>query len=102
MYIVLVNIHVKPEFAQQFKHATLENARNSIKEPGIIRFDILQQIEDSNRFTLVEVYLTPDDQTKHRETKHYQTWKDTVNDMMAEPRRGVKYLGIYPEDSEWK
>jgi quinol monooxygenase YgiN len=102
MYIVLVHIHVKPELTEQFKNATFENARNSIQEPGIIRFDVIQQIEDTTRFTLIEVYRTPDDQLKHRETRHYQIWKDTVGDMMTEPRQGVQYMSLFPNESGWK
>jgi len=102
MYIVLVHIHVKPEYLHQFTDATFENARNSNKEAGIIRFDVIQQIEDPACFTLVEVYKTPEDQLKHRETMHYQTWRDAVGDMMAEPRLGVRYQSLFPDDSEWK
>jgi quinol monooxygenase YgiN len=102
MHIVLVNIHVKPEAIEDFKKATTENARNSIKEPGILQFTCLQQTEDPCLFTLLEVYRTPDAQLLHRETKHYQVWKDTVGDMQAEPRQGIKYKNIFPTDSDWK
>jgi len=102
MYIVLVHIHIKPEAIDDFKKATIENARNSVKEPGIAQFGFLQQSEDPSRFTLLEVYRTPDDQLKHRETKHYQVWKDAVADMMADPRQGIKYVNVFPDDSEWK
>ncbi len=102
MHIVLVNIHVKPEFLEQFKAASLENAKNSVLEPGVIRFDFLQQTEDSTRFLLVEAYPTPEDQLKHRDTRHYQTWRDSVTEMMADPRVGIKYKNIFPEDEDWK
>ena len=101
MHIVLVNIHIKSEFMDQFKAASLENAKNSILEPGVVRFDFLQQSEDPTRFLLVEVYRTPEDQLKHRETHHYQTWRDTVTEMMADPRVGIKYKNIFPEDKGW-
>jgi len=101
MHIVLVNIHVKADFLPQFKAATLENAKNSFLEPGIIRFDFLQQAEDPTRFILVEIYQTPEDQLKHRDTQHYQTWRDQVTEMMAEQRVGVKYKNIFPEDKDW-
>ncbi len=101
MHIVLVNVHVKADFLPQFKAATLENAKNSILEPGIIRFDFLQQAEDPTRFILVEVYRTPEDQLKHRDTKHYQAWRDAVTEMMAEPRVGVKYKNLFPGDGDW-
>jgi len=102
MHIVLVHVHVKPEMIQQFIEATSENARNSIQEAGVVRFDFLQQAEDPTRFTLVEVYKTPDDQLKHRETRHYNVWKDAATDMMAEPRVGVKYKNLLPPDEAWK
>ena len=102
MHIVLVHIHVKPEAIEDFKAATAENARNSLMEPGILQFGCLQQIEDASLFTLLEVYRTPDDQLLHRETKHYQVWRDAVADMQAEPRLGVKYRNTYPNDAEWK
>ena len=102
MHIVLVHIHIKPEAIDDFKKATIENARNSVKEPGIAQFSFLQQAEDPSRFTLLEVYRTPDDQLKHRETKHYQVWKDAVADMMADPRQGIKYVNVFPGDAEWK
>jgi (4S)-4-hydroxy-5-phosphonooxypentane-2,3-dione isomerase len=102
MHIVLVHIHVKSDAIENFKAATVENARNSLKEPGIVQFGCMQQAEDPSRFTLVEVYRTPNDQLLHRETKHYQVWKDAVADMQAEPRQGVKYTNVYPGDTEWK
>jgi len=102
MYVVLVHIHIKPENAEEFLQATLENARNSIQEPGIGRFDVLQQQDDPTRFVLVEAYHSPDDQLKHRETRHYQIWKDKVAEMMAEPRTGVKHQSIFPDDTGWK
>jgi (4S)-4-hydroxy-5-phosphonooxypentane-2,3-dione isomerase len=102
MYIVLVHLHIKAEYNDQFKQATFENARNSIQEAGIIRFDVIQQIEDPDRFALIEVYRSPEDQLKHRETKHYQIWKDAVGEMMAEPRQGVKYESLFPDEPDWK
>ena len=101
MFIVHVYVHVKPESVQAFKQATVENARNSVQEPGIARFDVIQQLDDPARFVLVEVYRTPDDPARHKETAHYQTWRDTVAEMMAEPRRAVKYGNVFPDDSGW-
>ena len=98
MHVVFVHIHVKPERINEFIQATIENAKNSILEPGISRFDFVQQVEEPNQFVLLEVYRTPDDQLKHRETPHYQVWKDKVADMMLEPRVGVRYRNIYPEN----
>lgn len=101
MLIVHIHVHVKPESVEAFIEATLANASQSVKEPGIARFDILQDIADSARFTFVEVYRTPDAQAQHRETAHYQTWRDTVAGMMAEPRTSVKYTNIFPGDRGW-
>lgn len=101
MQILLVHIHVKPEHLEAFKVATMENARNSIQEPGVARFDVIQQNDDPTRFCLVEVYRTAEAHAQHRETAHYQKWRDTVTDMMAEPRQGVKYSNVYPDESGW-
>jgi autoinducer 2-degrading protein len=101
MFIVHVYVHVRPEFVDTFKQATIENARNSVMEPGIARFDVVQQQDDPTRFVLVEVYRTPDDPAKHKETMHYRTWRDTVAEMMAEPRSSVKYDNVFPDDPAW-
>ena len=101
MYIVLVHIKVKSEYVEAFSQASLRNAKHSIQEPGIARFDVIQETEDPTRFILIEVYQTPDDQLRHRETKHYQLWRDTVADMMEEPRQGIKYRNLFPEDGKW-
>jgi len=96
MHIVHVHVQVKPDCVDAFKAATIENARNSVQEPGVARFEALQQADDPTRFILIEHYRTPDDQLKHRETAHYQHWRDTVADMMAEGRAATKYLSVYP------
>jgi (4S)-4-hydroxy-5-phosphonooxypentane-2,3-dione isomerase len=101
MIITHVHVHVKPKFVDAFRAATTENARNSVKEPGIARFDVIQQVDDPTRFILVEVYRTPEDPGRHKETTHYQVWRDTVAEMMAEPRTSVKYANIYPSDEGW-
>lgn len=101
MLIVHVFVHVKSNQVEAFRNATLENAHNSIQEPGIARFDIIQQQEDLTRFVLVEVYRTPDDPAKHKETAHYQKWRDTVADMMAEARTSVKYVNVFPDEHGW-
>jgi quinol monooxygenase YgiN len=101
MLIVLVHVHVKPEYVEAFKFATGENARNSVREPGIARFDVIQQAADLTRFMLVEVYRTEDDPARHKETAHYKAWRDAVAPMMAEPRVGVKYDSVFPDDSGW-
>jgi autoinducer 2-degrading protein len=101
MLIVLVHVHVKPDCIEAFREASLENARNSIKEAGIPRFDVLQDNDDPNRFILNEVYRDADAPAAHKETAHYAAWRDTVADMMAKPRRAVKLINLFPEDSEW-
>jgi len=101
MLIVLVHVHVKPDCLEAFRTASLENARNSIQEPGIARFDVLQDNGDPNRFILNEVYRTEDDPAAHKETAHYKKWRETVEDMMAEPRQAVKLTNHFPADSEW-
>ncbi len=101
MHIVHVHVHVKPEFVEAFRLATLENARNSVQEPGVARFDVLQNADDRTRFVLVEVYRTPEDPSRHKETPHYLMWRDAVADMMAEPRSSVKYANIFPDETGW-
>jgi len=101
MFIVHVFVHVKPECAEAFMTATIENAQNSLKEPGVARFDVLRQQDDPARFVLVEVYRTPGDAGLHKETTHYKKWRDTVADMMAEPRSSVKYINIFPDEKGW-
>ena len=99
MLFVHVHVHVKPEIMEAFLQATLENARHSIEEPGVARFDVLRQNDDPTRFVLVEVYRTADDPARHKETAHYLKWRDAVADWMVEPRFGVKFENIFPDDA---
>ncbi len=101
MFIVHVFVHVKSDQIETFKAASIANARNSVREPGISRFDVVQQQDDPSRFVLVEVYRTPDDAARHKETAHYKIWRDTVADLMAEPRSSVKFNNVFPEDDGW-
>ncbi len=101
MFVVHVFIHIKPDQVESFKEATLENAQNSLKEPGIARFDVCQQQDDPTRFVLVEVYRTPEDPARHKETAHYQKWRDRVADIMAEPRSSIKYDNLFPDEEGW-
>jgi len=101
MVILIVNLHVKAEHVEAFRQATLENARNSVREPGIARFDLLQQADDPTRFALVEVYRDAEAPVKHRETAHYQAWVAEVPDLLVEPRTRVFYSNLFPSDSEW-
>jgi (4S)-4-hydroxy-5-phosphonooxypentane-2,3-dione isomerase len=98
MQVVFVQVHVKPEFVEQFKAFTLDNAENSIKEPGIARFDVVQSIEDPTRFVLLEGYRTPDATAVHKATAHYARWRDGVAEMMAEPRSSVRYESVFLPD----
>ena len=95
MLIVHVHVHVKPESLEAFRAATVENARQSVREPGIARFDVAQQQDDPTRFVLVEVYRTADAPAKHKETAHYAKWRDAVAPMMAESRTSVKFTNVY-------
>ena len=97
MLIVHVHIHVKPQAIEEFKRASVANARESIKEPGIARFDVLQQQDDPTRFVLLEAYRAPEAPAAHKETRHYQTWRDAVASMMAEPRSSVKFTNVFPD-----
>ena len=101
MLVVHIQVHVKPEFIDGFKEATLANARASVKEPGIARFDVVQQQDDPARFIFVEVYRSAEASAAHKETKHYQVWRDTVAPMMAEPRSSLKCTNIFPDDTGW-
>ena len=102
MLVVHVHVHVKPECLEAFKAATLANARESLKEPGVVRFDVVQQQEDPTRFVLVEVYRDAEDApAAHKQTPHYARWRETVEHMMAEPRSYMKYHNIFPADAGW-
>jgi (4S)-4-hydroxy-5-phosphonooxypentane-2,3-dione isomerase len=96
MLVVIVHVHIKFEYIEAFKIATLDNASNSIKEPGVARFDVYQQSDDPTRFSLVEIYRSDDDPARHRETAHYARWRDAVVEMMAEPRTRLTYNIVYP------
>ena len=99
MLVVHVHVRVKPECLEAFRQATIENARQSLEEPGIARFDVFQQGDEPSRFILVEAYRTPDAPAQHKATAHYATWRDAVAAMMAEPRTSVKLANVFPEDA---
>ena len=101
MLIVHVHVRVKAEDVEAFRQASVENAQQSIQEPGIMRFDVVQQRDDAARFVLVEVYRDDHAAAAHKETAHYKKWRDTVADMMAEPRSSVKYSNIFPGSAGW-
>ncbi len=101
MLVVHVHVQVKPESVEAFRKVTLANARESVKEPGIARFDIVQQQDDPTKFVLVEAYRNAAAPAAHKETSHYQVWRDAVAPMMAEARSSVKFNNLFPEDSAW-
>ncbi len=101
MLVVHVHVHVKTEAVETFKQATLANARASLKEPGVVRFDVVQQVDEPTRFVLVEVYRDTAAATAHKETAHYPIWRDAVASMMAEPRQSVKFNNVFPDDANW-
>ncbi|WP_404373628.1 putative quinol monooxygenase [Corallococcus coralloides] len=101
LLVVHVHVRVLPQHVDAFLQATLANARESVKEPGIARFDVCQDNEDPTRFVLVEAYRTPDAPAAHKETAHYLTWRDTVAPMMAEPRAARRYTNRFPDDAAW-
>ena len=101
LLVVHVQVRVKPESVEAFREATLANARQSVKEPGIARFDVVQDTEDPTRFVLIEAYRTPEAPAAHKETAHYLTWRDTVTPMMAEPRTYRKFTNLFPSDEGW-
>jgi quinol monooxygenase YgiN len=101
MLVVHVHVQVKPEHVDAFKQATLANARESLKEPGVMRFDVVQQQDDPTHFVLIEVYRDATAAAAHKETAHYPVWRDTVAPMMAEPRQSVKFNNVFPDDANW-
>lgn|SRR5690348_3332087 len=101
MLVVHIQVRVKPECVEAFKQATLANARASLQEPGVARFDVVQQQDDPTRFVFVEVYHDAAAAAAHKETAHYPIWRDAVATMMAEPRQSVKFDNVFPDDAEW-
>lgn len=101
MVIVTVYVHVKADCVEKFIRATRENAENSRKEPGIARFDVIQEAENPTRFMLIEAYRNAEAPAAHKETSHYMKWRDAVESMMAEPRTNRKYVEISPDESGW-
>jgi autoinducer 2-degrading protein len=101
MYIVHVYVHVKPEYLDAFKEITRDNARHSVQEPGIARFDVVQSLEEPTRFVLVEVYRDQDAPARHKETAHYNRWAEGVAHMLAEPRTRARFENIFPGDEGW-
>jgi (4S)-4-hydroxy-5-phosphonooxypentane-2,3-dione isomerase len=101
MLVVHVHVRVKEEAIELFKRVSLANAEASLREPGIARFDVVQQQDDPTRFVLVEAYRTPEAPGAHKNTAHYKEWRDAVESMMAEPRFSVKFDSLFPAESGW-
>ena len=101
MLISHVHVKVKSNYVEAFKQATLENARNSVQEPGIARFDVIQSTEDQTSFILVEAYRTTEAQINHKKTSHFKEWVQTVEEMMDAPRRALKYSNVFPNAQDW-
>ena len=101
--LIIVHVHarVKPDAVEAFRAASVDNARQSVREPGVARFDVVQAADDPTRFVLVEVYRTADAPAAHKVTAHYARWCDAVADLMAEPRTSAKYVNVAPEDAGW-
>ena len=95
MLMVHVDVNVKPEFVDAFKEASIENAKSSVQEPGVVRFDVIQNNDDPTKFVLVEIYGTVDDPARHKETDHYKNWRDAVEKMMARPRSSTKFHEVF-------
>lgn len=103
MIVTIVNVWVKPEYREDFIKATIENHKNSIQEPGNLRFDFLQSKDDPNYFVLYEVYESEEAAKAHKETPHYKKWRETVEPYMAKPRQGISFSVVEPKDlSLWK
>jgi autoinducer 2-degrading protein len=101
LVVVHVYAHVKPDAVEAFRAASLDNARQSVQEPGVARFDVIQSVEDPTRFVLVEAYRTPEAPAAHKDTAHYKRWRDAVADLMAEPRTAARYVNVFPDDQDW-
>ena len=101
MYIMHVHLQVKPEFIEEFKKVSLENASNSIKEPGVVRFDVIQEPDDPSHFVLVEVYRTSEDPARHKETAHYNKWREVAEPMLVGPRTRTIFTNLFPTDEDW-
>jgi len=101
MVVIHVHAHVKPDAVEAFREASVRNAAHSVREPGIARFDVIQQQDDPTRFILVEVYRSADAVAAHKATAHYAAWRDAVAPLMAEPRTGVRYSNVFPDDDGW-
>ena len=102
MIVTCVYVNVNPDAVSTFIAATVENHQGSVKEPGNLRFDLVQQSDDPCRFMLYEAYESEEAAAAHKTTVHYFKWRDAVSDMMVEPRIGVRYIIIQPNDrSKW-
>lgn len=100
MTVTCVYVKVKAGYVGKFIEATTANHLESVKEKGNLRFDLIQQADDPDKFMLYEAYDSEEAAAAHKNTTHYMTWRDAVQDMMAEPRTGVKYRMLQPSESK--
>ena len=98
MHVIHVHVHVLPDTVEAFRQATLVNAEHSLNEPGVARFDVVQQQDDPTRFVLVEAYRTDEAISAHKDTAHYAAWRDAAAPLMAEPRYSTRYVNVFPGD----
>jgi len=98
MHVVHVHVHVLPDAVEAFRQVSVVNASQSLQEPGVARFDVIQQHDDPTRFVLVEAYRTAEAVSAHKDTTHYAAWRDAVAPLMAEPRHSTKYVNLFPDD----
>ena len=101
MIIIHVYLNAKREMINAFKEATVKNASNSVREPGILRFDVLQQENNPAMFLLVEIYKNEKAVSAHKETSHYAEWVKIAEPMLAEPRSKTSYINLFPDDKKW-
>jgi len=101
MIVVHVHVHVLADAVEAFRQATLVNAARSLEEPGVARFDVIQQQDDPTRFILVEAYRSAEAVSAHKDTAHYAAWRDAVTPLMAEPRHGIRYVSVFPDDARF-
>ena len=102
MHVVVVSIRVRPDRVAEFIESTHDNVRETLKENGVLRFDLLRQRDDPTRFLLFEVYRQAEDHARHKETPHYQRWAAVAEPMLAEPRTRIIYESAFPRESGWE
>ena len=103
MIVRIINVYVKPDAVEAFRKATLTNRDGSIREPGVLRFDLLQDATDESKFVLYEVYRSDEATAAHKETDHYREWKSAVEPLMARGRERYDLRAVAPlDEGEWR